>query len=105
MRRSLVRKKEAGEQDMKLAEEDATADLAEEEVGYHLRGESSSLSLNRFMWTGLLISLFLSFSLLCVPNFPPFNYGSHSSWHLHFCFPLNPHLLCISKWISINISL
>jgi hypothetical protein len=44
MRRSLVRKKEAGEQDMKLAEEDATADLAEEEVGYHLRGESSSLS-------------------------------------------------------------
>jgi hypothetical protein len=47
------------------------------------------------MWTGLLVSLFLSFSLLCAPNFPPFNYVSHSSWHLHFCFALNLHLVCI----------
>jgi hypothetical protein len=46
MRRSLARKEEAGKRDMKLAEEDADADLAEEQAGCHLRGESCSLSLS-----------------------------------------------------------
>jgi hypothetical protein len=65
--------------------------------------ERDPLSLSIDLWTGLLISLFLSFPLLRAQNFPPFNYDSHSIWHLLFRFLLNTHLLCISKWISMNI--
>jgi hypothetical protein len=58
MRRSLAGE-EAGGQDKKTTEEDAGADLAEEHAGYLV------------LWTGLLISSSLSFSLLCAPNSPP----------------------------------
>jgi hypothetical protein len=60
MRRILAR------EEAELAEEDAGVDLPEEQAGCGLRGESSLLSLSRFLWTGLFISLFPLFShMLC----------------------------------------
>lgn len=81
---------EAGEGDKKLVEEDACADLAEEQAGVHLRGESSSL--NRFLWAGLLVYVTPLFPLLCSSIFVPSrpNFGSALGLVPVLLFPAQP---------------
>lgn len=68
---------EAGAGDKKLVEEDACADLAGEQAGCHLRGESSSLSIDFYVLVCSSISpLFpLQCALISVPSRPNFGFA------------------------------
>jgi hypothetical protein len=76
-----------------LVEEDACADLAEEQAGVHLRGESSSINFYGLVCSSMSPLSFpyyvRQFVYLPVPILVP-----RSAWYLFFCFLLNLHLLC-----------